>query len=80
MTDEEINRIIEYKIDEALKAQEVAEKAAETIVKLNSDIEENRLHCEESLKVLQSMCVQRTEPIVCEIKSLEFNPMEFGNE
>ena len=80
MTDEEINRIIEYNIQCALNEKKL-EAQNETFSNNMSDlIALERQVCASNLNALQYMCERKTDAPTIEITKLEFHPMEFSNE
>ena len=80
MTDDEIERLIQFEVTQALMSQEAMSKTASLIMSTEQVVSDNKAHCEVAQKALQYMCEQKFEPTKLEIVSLEFRPMEFGNE
>ena len=80
MTDEEINRIIEYKIQCALNEKKLEAQNETFSDNMSTLIDMERQVCTDNLKALQYMCEVKTDAPTVVITQLEFHPMEFSNE
>ena len=80
MTDEEIDRIIDYKIELAVSSQELLYKKEAFEQVMLQHVETQRAACERSTKMLEYMCGQKVMPASVAINKIEFHPLEFNHE
>lgn len=80
MTDDEIEHIINYKINQAVTSIENAYRNRDLLRDADEREKILREYCESNAKALKYMCEQRVEPTPLVINKLEFHPMEFSNE
>lgn len=80
MTDDEIEYIINYRVNEAVNAMKIAYENRELLREMDEREQMYRDACENNTKALQCMCEQKAEPVSLVINKLEFHPMEFSHE
>ena len=80
MSDDEIEYIINYRVNEAVNTMKIAYENRELLREMDEREQMYRDACENNTKALQCMCERKTEPIPLVINKLEFHPMEFSHE
>lgn len=80
MSDDEIERIIDFKVTLALEEQKAALIDEQTNKRTEQILSEGAELCKQNRDMLQCMCEQKVEPISLVINKLEFHPMEFSHE
>lgn len=80
MSDDEVERIINFKITLALEEQKATLIDEQTSKDTERILSEGAELCRQNRDMLQYMCEQKAEPISLVINKLEFHPMEFSNE
>ena len=80
MSDDEVERILNFKITLALEEQKAALNDEQISKHTEQILSEGAELCKQNRDMLQCMCEQKAEPIQLVINKLEFHPMEFRHE